>query len=155
MANLIDEFKNLTETLNRTGIEYAVCGGWAMAIHGLPRATMDIDILILADDLERVWQLAKEMGYDVEGLPLHFDNGIIEIRRISKIDRESKQLITLDFLLVTDALLDVWAAREKVEWSSGATWTVSTDGLIKLKLLAGRKQDLLDIEKLREAQNGD
>ena len=116
---------------------------------------MDIDILILADDLERVWQLAKEMGYDVEGLPLHFDNGIIEIRRISKIDRESKQLITLDFLLVTDALLDVWAAREKVEWSSGATWTVSTDGLIKLKLLAGRKQDLLDIEKLREAQNGD
>jgi len=90
MANLIDEFIGLTETLNRKGIDYAVCGGWAMAIHGLPRATIDIDLLILADDLAEVWGAAIEKGYEVEGLPLHFADGAIEIRRISKIDKLSK-----------------------------------------------------------------
>ena len=42
MSNLLDEFKAITEALNSAGIEYAVCGGWAMAIHGLPRTTQDI-----------------------------------------------------------------------------------------------------------------
>src|SRR5215207_8263701 len=98
MATLLDEFRTITEALNMAGIDYAVCGGWAMAIHGLPRATIDIDLLIAAEDLERAWELAKRNGYDVEGLPLHF--GVIEIRRISKIDPETKTLYTLDFLLV-------------------------------------------------------
>src|SRR5215204_1728281 len=153
MATLLDEFRSITEALNDAGIDYAVCGGWAMAIHGLPRATIDIDLLISADDVECAWELAKRHGYDVEGLPLHFADGIVEIRRISRIDRESKQLVTLDFLLVTEGLRDVWESRYEISWVEGATWVVSTDGLIKLKLLAGRKQDLADIEKLREYEN--
>jgi len=153
MANLIDEFKNLTETLNRTGIEYAVCGGWAMAIHGLPRATVDIDLLILADDLERVWQLAKSQSYDVEGLPLHFADGAIEIRRISKVDAETKRVFTLDFLLVTKALHEIWHSRELVKWEEGKTWVVSRAGLIELKKISGREQDLLDIKNLREVSD--
>lgn len=150
MATLLDEFRSITMALNEAGIEYAVCGGWAMAIHGLPRATMDIDLLVLADDVDKVWRIAQEIGYDVEGLPLHFD---IEIRRISKIDSESKKLITLDLLLVEDRIADVWANREEVKWREGSTWVVSKDGLVKMKLLAGRKQDLADIDKLREASN--
>ena len=146
MASLIDEFKCFTETLNAKGIDYAVCGGWAMAIHGLPRATIDIDILILSDDLEKVWEAAKGQGYDVEGLPLHFADGAIEIRRISKIDPETKRLFTLDFLLVTQALNEVWHGR-------GKTWVVDRDGLIKLKMISGRDQDLLDIRNLREVSD--
>lgn len=150
MPTLLDEFKSITSALNAAGIEYAVCGGWAMAIHGLPRATMDIDLLVLAEDIGRLWEIAKEIGYDVEGLPLHFD---IEIRRISKIDRESKKLITLDLLLVADNTLDIWAAREEVKWREGSTWVVSKDGLIKMKRIAGRTQDMADIEKLLEASD--
>ena len=97
MSSLLEEFVNFTESLNRENIDYAICGGWAMAIHGLPRATVDIDLLILTEDLERVWKTAQNLGYDVEDLPLHFHNGAIEIRRISKIDKNSKRLFTLDF----------------------------------------------------------
>ena len=75
MSSLLEEFVNFTETLNRQNIAYAICGGWAMAIHGLPRATVDIDLLILAADLEKVWKTAKSFGYDVEGLPLNFHDG--------------------------------------------------------------------------------
>src|SRR5215203_262955 len=109
MSSLLEEFVNFTEMLNRRNIGYAICGGWAMAIHGLPRATIDIDLLILGKDLERAWTLAKDHGYDVEGLPLHFDDGAIEIRRISKVGKESKKLYTLDFLLVTERLQEVWS----------------------------------------------
>ena len=151
MTTLLEEFKSITQALNDAGIGYAVCGGWAMAIHGLPRATIDIDLLIAADDLERVWELAKQNGYDVEGLPLHFADGIIEIRRISKLDQESKLLYTLDFLLVTAALAEVWEGRELVEWPEGRTWAVSKSGLIFLKRISGREQDLLDIKQLEEA----
>lgn len=92
MSNLLEEFTAFTETLGRLKIDYAICGGWAMAIHGLPRATIDIDLLVLTEDLEKVWKAAQDLGYDVEGLPLHFHDGVIEIRRVSKVDRESKKL---------------------------------------------------------------
>lgn len=124
-----------------------------MAIHGLPRATIDIDLLILSENLSDVWKIAQNLGYDVEGLPLHFHDGVIEIRRISKIDKESKRLFTLDFLLVTEGLKEIWENRELIEWEDGETWTVSRDGLIELKTISGREQDLLDIKKLREVEN--
>ena len=153
MAGLLNEFVNFTETLNRETIDYAICGGWAIAIHGLPRATVDIDLLILTEDLDEVWSIARNLGYDVEGLPLHFNNGAVEIRRISKIDKESKRLFTLDFLLVTEPLEEVWKTRELIEWEDGKTWTVSRSGLIRLKTISGREQDLLDVKKLREVEN--
>lgn len=147
MATLLDEFRSITTALNDAGIEYAVCGGWAMAIHGLPRATMDIDLLIRAEDLDRVVGIARSNGFDIEGLPLHFD---IAIRRIPKIDRASKELITLDLLLVSDEQRDIWDDRRKINWKEGQTSVVSRDSLIKMKRLAGRTQDLADIEKLQE-----
>lgn len=150
MTDLLQEFTKLTESLNARGIEYAICGGWAMAIHGFPRATIDIDLLVERADLERVWKIAQGLGYDVEGLPLHFHEGAIEIRRISKIERETKRLFTLDFLLVTEPIEQVWNSREIVEWEDGYVWTVSRDGLIKLKSISGRDQDLLDIRELEE-----
>jgi hypothetical protein len=152
MSSLLEEFVNVTETLSREDIDYAICGGWAMAIHGLPRATVDIDLLILTEDLAKVWNIAQNLGYDVEGLPLSFHDGAIEIRRISKIDKETKRLFTLDFLLVTEALKEIWQGRMLVEWEDGETWTVSREGLIELKTISGREQDLLDIKKLSEGE---
>lgn len=149
MATLLQEFTDLVTALDRRKIDYAVCGGWAMTIHGCPRATMDIDVMVLADDLDEAWQVAKELGYNVEGLPLHFQDGAIEIRRISKVDAESKVLFTIDFVLVTEWTQHIWNNRKKVEWEHGPISTVSRKGLIELKEISGRLQDLADIERLR------
>jgi hypothetical protein len=121
-----------------------------MAIHGLPRATKDIDLLILTDDLSRVLALVKEQGFDIEGQPLHFD---VEIRRNSKIDPLTGELVTVDLLLVNELMNDVWNSRRPLSWDEGEAVVVSREGLVKMKLLAGRKQDLLDIEKLQEAED--
>ncbi|MCW5960521.1 MAG: hypothetical protein KIS76_10200 [Pyrinomonadaceae bacterium] len=151
MSSLLEEFTIFTKSLNQQNIDYAICGGWAMAIHGLPRATIDIDLLVLSEDLEKVWEIANNLGYNVEGLPLHF--GVIEIRRISKIDKKTKRLYTIDFLLVTDALKEVWQDRELIEWEDGETWTVSRKGLIFLKTISNREQDLVDIKNLKGSKN--
>ncbi len=58
-------------------------------------------------------------------------------------------LMTVDFILVTKSMEDVWAGRELREWQSGRAWVVSRSGLIKMKMLAGRDQDMLDIKKLQ------
>ena len=150
MSTLFQEFTQIVGALNERGIDYAICGGWAMAIHGYARATIDIDVLILSEDLDRAWRLIKEFGYDVEGLPLSFENGTIEIRRLSKIDKESKKLFTIDLLLVTDPLRQVWNQRQDIMMRDMKIRTVSKEGLIFLKTLAGRKQDLADIERLSD-----
>ena len=149
MASLLEEFTNLIAEFERREIPYAVCGGLAMAIHGAPRATIDIDLMVQSGDLERAWETAESLGYNVEGLPLNFDDGAIQIRRISKLEPEHKRLITVDFLLVTDRTRQVWANRETVTWMNGTISTVSREGLIELKHLSARPQDLVDIERLR------
>jgi hypothetical protein len=155
MAQLLDDFRGITQELNKRGIEYAVCGGWAMAIHGFLRATLDIDLLILTDDLERAMAVARGQGFDIEGLPLNFDGGKIQIRRISKIDQKSKELITLDLILVTDVFQDVWRGRKKVIWNEGQYRVVSPKGLMKMKEMAGRPKDLIDLDYLRGLEHED
>jgi len=148
VATLLQEFTGFVAALNQRQLAYAVCGGWAMTIHGCPRATMDIDVMVLAGDLAEAWKIAMNLGYHVEGVPLHFHDGAIEIRRISKLDAETKILFTIDFLLVAESTQQIWRDRETIEWEHGAISTVSREGLIDLKRLSGRLQDLADIERL-------
>lgn len=44
--DLLEEVRDLTAKLHSEGIEYALCGGLAMAVYAMPRATLDIDIMV-------------------------------------------------------------------------------------------------------------
>ena len=60
MLDITDELKALVNELNRHQIEYALCGGLAMGVHGRTRATVDIDLLILSESLwKRLLRLLK------------------------------------------------------------------------------------------------
>jgi len=76
--------------------------------------------------------------------------GAIEIRRLSKIDTETGIVLPLDFLLVSPEILEIWDSRVQVSWEAASLWTVSRRGLIALKSLKPRPQDLADIERLKE-----
>ena len=58
MAALLKELSQLISALDAGGGEYAVCGGLALTIHGFPRATFGIDILIRAESLEKAYEIA-------------------------------------------------------------------------------------------------
>jgi len=49
----------------KEGIEYALCGGLAMAVYAFPRATLDIDILIKPETLEKAKDIAKRLGFSL------------------------------------------------------------------------------------------
>lgn len=153
--DLLQEYSNIVSSLEAEGIDYATCGGLAMAVHGFIRATKDIDILICREDLNAAFAVTRKFGYDIEGLPPDFDGGQMQLRRVSKIDPESKSIITVDFLLVTEKTKTVWDTRELVTWGSGSAWVVSREGLIAMKTHAGRDQDLVDIRRLQETEDED
>lgn len=151
--DILAEYTQFVNSLEMAGIEYATCDGLAMAVHGYVRATKDLDFLIRQEDLDAAFTLAKSLGFDIEGLPREFDGGSFLLRRLSKIDQETKSLITIDFILLTDNLRDVWEDREHLTWGSGSAWVVSRQGLIKMKAAAGRDQDIVDIRRLEEADD--
>ena len=152
MATLLDELKQIISALENGGIEYAVCGGLALTIHGFPRATFDIDILIRPESLEKAYKIAAKFEYDIRGLDMSFKERAVEIRRVSKID-EDGEVLSLDLLLVTPMIEDVWETRETLIWQDKTLWIVSRDGLIKMKELAGRDKDLIDIGRLKDEEN--
>ncbi|HEV2883952.1 MAG TPA: nucleotidyl transferase AbiEii/AbiGii toxin family protein [Pyrinomonadaceae bacterium] len=155
MLDIYDEFRNLVAELEEHEIDYALCGGMAMAVHGRPRMTIDIDILVQPESLDRVMAIANRLNYKVRGLDMSFANGAVEIRRISKIDPESGDLLPLDLLLVTPQLRVVWESRIDSEWEGRKLSVVSRSGLVALKRLRGSGQDLDDIKTLEEGERGD
>ncbi len=150
MLDLYDEFKSVIAALNDRGIAYAVCGGLAMAVHGLPRATIDMDLLIRVESLDEVLAVARELGYTLPAKPMTFAGGDVEIHRRSKPDPDGGDVVMIDLLLVTPAVDQVWKQREEVVWQEGRLSVVSREGLIALKTLRSSSQDLADIERLKE-----
>ncbi len=151
--DLYDEFRKLIGSLDDHGIDYAICGGMAMAIYDRARATVDIDLLILSESLEDVIAVATALGYTIRGLDMTFSNGAIEIRRVSKIDSKSGNVLSLDLLLVTPEIRQIWDSRMQADWEGGILSVVSREGLIELKNLRGSLQDHADISALMEDVN--
>jgi len=102
MLDIYDEFRNLVAVLDEHEIDYALCGGMAMAVHQRPRMTIDIDVLIQASRWTKWWR-SRRNRLQNSRKDLSFANGAVEIRRVSKIDTEAGDLLSLDLLLVTPA----------------------------------------------------
>lgn len=154
--DLIEELVGVCSAFAGVGIEYAVCGGVALAIHGHPRFTKDIDILIRPEDLPRALAAAATRGFVLEGGKLTFHTGTPDERSMFRVSRaQGTHLLTLDLLLAGANDDPVWASRRTVEFQGRRVGVVSREGLIAMKRAAGRGQDLLDIERLRGGATGE
>ena len=145
--SLTEEFERLIAALEEAGAPYAVVGALAVAIHGSARATTDIDLLVPPSAVDEVRAVARARGFTAEALPMRFRDGV-ELRRSTKLD--GVHHLTLDLLLVDENLAPVWASRHRVETEAGPVQVVGRDALIQMKLLAGRPQDLYDVQRLQE-----
>jgi len=148
MIDLHQEFIAIVKAFDRQGISYAVCGGMAMAAHGFPRATVDIDLLLPLDHLEQARSCLKQLGYGHESGWMAFAGGGVRIFRMVKLDPAAGDFLIVDLLTAADDLAGVWEQRQRQETPEGLIWLVSRPGLIAMKRGRGSKQDLADIEKL-------
>jgi predicted nucleotidyltransferase len=155
------DFQTIFKELNGLGIDYLVVGGLAVNFHGVPRMTYDIDLMILLEP-ENILKLVTKLtqwGYRPK-IPIDPRDLADEIKRESWI--HEKGMKALNFYSETlpigeiDIIIDSPIPYEKlkgraikVELRDEKIPTVSIHDLIELKLRAGRKQDLADVEHLR------
>lgn len=68
--NLVDELHAISAALRGAGIVHAICGGVAVTIHGATRSTKDLDLLVRAEDVARILDLVRPLGYAFAELPI-------------------------------------------------------------------------------------
>lgn len=150
MIDVYGELVALLSGFEAAHVDYALCGALALAVHGAPRATKDIDLIAQKQDHAAISEIARKAGFVFEALPMEFSNSGIEVQRFTKLI-EGWPLM-LDVLWVIPKLEPIWNARERLPWEQSTVSVVSRDGLITLKLTAGRTQDLLDIQSLTASE---
>lgn len=144
--DLFQDFRDLLEAFVASEVEFVLLGGYAVAFHGRPRATKDMDLLVGTSPENRE-RLATAL--DAFGAP---SNVIESARRLS----EGEVL----FFGVSPLRVDILASASGIEFSDVHDRAVSTtidaltlkvislDDLIKNKLASGRPQDLEDAKAL-------
>jgi hypothetical protein len=148
-VNLVDELHAIAGALRALGVPYAICGGIAVTIHGATRTTKDIDVLIERSDVPRVLEAVRPLGYVFAALPMTFDAGTERERNVQRVSKlHDKEHLILDLLIAEAAFAGLLRERIEVDLPEGVLSVVPRDVLLKMKRLAGRPQDLADIEKL-------
>ena len=146
--DLYPDFKELLELLNAHKVDYLIVGGYALALHGYPRFTGDLDIYlgIQQDNAKKVLSVLKEFGFG-------------ELNLSEKDFTQSDQIIQLgvppiriDFITSIDGVEwdTAWANREKGNWADVPVAYLSREDFISNKRASGRLKDLADIESLGE-----
>lgn len=152
--NLVDELHAVVGALLRAGVQHAVCGGVAVTAYGATRSTKDIDVLVAPGDLPRALEAVQPLGYTLAALPLAFDEGTNKERHVQRVSKvQDGEHLVLDFLLATASLAGSLDDRVEVTLPEGRLVLVSRETLVRMKRLAGRPQDLADLERL-EGQRG-
>ena len=152
---LFEEFSKLVLEFKKENIEYALCGGLAMAVYAFPRATLDIDILIEPQTLEKAKSIAKRLGFTFDAGLMKFSNEAVQIYRLTKVGSESNDTLALDMLLLTPEIKEVWETKQTLTWDQGDLPVVSPKGLINLKSLRLSGQDQDDIRHLESILDED
>jgi hypothetical protein len=123
----------------------------AVAIHGCPRLTVDIDLVVPGQDIPAAARAVAKAGFDVEtgwvGLPEN-ELGNNRLFRITKMD--GSEFLTLDLLEIDSTNNPLWLDRVSVEIAGRAVTVLSRASVIKMKSSSTRKKDQLDIELLSD-----
>lgn len=145
--DLSEEFGRIISALNDAHVDYALCGALALAVHGAPRATKDIDLLVEGDDLETVLAQVESLGYRLKADRMRFSDGM-ELQRVTRV--EDGEFLTLDLLVVDDSTRAAWESRRVFDTEHGPATVISRDALIAMKVRAGRPQDAADVARLQQ-----
>ena len=145
MIELPDDFGDVLTELSDAGAEFVVLGGHAVAFHGHPRATKDIDILVRAqpDNAKRVYRALAAFGaplqsFEVSDADFASYDGVLQIglppRRIDILNRADG--ITFDEAISEGA---------SIELDGRVIPVIVLAALLKNKRAAGRPQALADV----------
>ena len=144
--------------LSDAGVKWALVGGLAVAVHGEPRFTRDIDVVVGVDDegaADRVVYFLRGRGYSVRSLLEHRPTGRLAAVRMVRVAKESSGPgILVDFLFAQSGIEgEIAAQAEQVEVVPGLTLPVArASHLAAMKAVAfepdTRPQDFADLRAI-------
>ncbi len=140
------DFADLCSLLNAHGVEFLIIGGYAVAFHGAPRFTGDLDILIRPDvqQIDRMLNAVRELGF-----PAHEVHAacLLERQKILQLGRIPVQ-IHLMTSITGIAWDEAWASRRSGTYGDIPVFFIGREALIANKRATGRTKDLADAEAL-------
>jgi hypothetical protein len=144
--NLEEDLREFVELLNALNVRYIVVGAFAVAYHGRPRFTADLDLFIERshENAERLVQVLERFGFG--GLNLSIDDFLQE-DQVVQLGIAPNRIDLLTFLSGVN-FQDAWATREQGEIEGLTVPFISREMLKRNKAATGRSQDLADLEHL-------
>jgi hypothetical protein len=155
---------DLLEQFHKNNIRYLIVGGLAVNLHGVPRVTQDLDIVIATEreNILRMNGILKELGY-LPRLPVNPDEMAdsetvkqwTEERNLKAFSfyHEKENYKVLDIILVHPLDFNKAFSHKTVKSAGGIDINlVSLDDLITMKAASGRGQDLSDIAMLEKVR---
>lgn len=142
---MINRLKDVFSSLKNHEVKYVVIGGIASILHGVPRATFDLDLLIEASK-ENVGALLKAL--EDAGLATATMTSTDEV--LKNEITIFKDRVRIDVQTSTPGLkFEVaWKNKKEMSYNCQAFYIVSLEDLISSKKAAGRKKDLEDVKML-------
>jgi hypothetical protein len=134
--------------LNDAGADYLVVGAFAMAAHGCPRATGDIDLWVRPspENARCVWRALGVFGAPLSQVTLEDFSTPDVVFQIGIAPQRIDLLTSISGVEFDDA----WPKRIAVDLDGLHVNVIGRDSLIQNKIASGRPKDLLDVELLRE-----
>ncbi len=140
------DFREFIELLNKNDVMYLIVGGYALAFHGHPRYTKDIDIWILIDkkNAECIVQVLKDFGFASLGL---IPDDFLLPEYIIQLGNPPNRI---DLLTSIDGVnfLECFQSKLVADIEGLKINFINIENLKKNKRASGRHQDLADLEKL-------
>lgn len=140
------DFKEFISSLNAKGVRYLVVDGYAVALHGHPRYTKDLDVWVemTRTNATRVIAALEQFGFG--SLGLHVEDFLIA----DQIVQSGYPPCRIDILLSLQGVdfEDCYASRVDILIDEVAVDFIDVESLKKNKQATGRLQDLADLEKL-------
>ena len=139
------DFKEFAESLNACGVEYLVVGGYALAAHGHPRYTGDIDFWVspAAGNLERVILALQRFGFGSLGLTTA-DFVPDTIIQLGQPPRRIDLMTHIDGVDFTAC----WGRRETLRLDGVDLSFIGLEDFKTNKRATGRLKDLADLAAL-------
>ncbi len=139
-------FKEFIKLLNENDVKYLVVGGFAVAFHGYPRYTKDIDFWVWAnpENADKVLKTIQDFGFGMLGLN---KEDLLEESNIIQIGHEPNRI---DLILDLEGLSfeTCFAQRQDSEFENLLIHFLNLDDLVKTKLLSKRLKDKVDAQTL-------
>ena len=144
---LSQDFREFIELLNSNEVRYLIVGGYAVAVHGYPRYTKDLDVWIYADpeNVEKLIGALKQFGFGSLGLT---PDDFLTPDQVIQLGYPPNRIDLLTSLKGVD-FKNAYESRVQIEIDGLLADFVDLENLKKNKASTGRPQDIADLENLK------